>query len=896
VHMIDQWSGGLPATEGYKASILIVDYRPANLLVLQTALEVLGQNIVTAGSGEQALKRLLEGEFAVILLDVNMPGMDGFETAAYIRGVEKTAHTPIIFLTAHAEELHSSKAYALGAVDCIVTPVIPEILRTKVSVFVQLFLMGREAKRAESQRSTQEMIEALPNPIYFTGIDGRYRGVNKAWESFFGIPRAAAIGKTARELFEDQAVLAQWLQAMDEALVNEPGTQTYEATIPTPDGLVHDVLYYKATYAGPEGPVSGVIGTIIDISERKQAEKRQAMEHAVTRVLAEATTLEEAITKVIETVCVTLGWQLGAHWHWDAQAGVLRYRESWAVDEPAVRSYDAAVGQRVAAAGPADEGLVRRAFSGSKPVWIADVVKDPTFRRKAYAQEAGLHAAFAFPLMRGNEVLGVMEFLQRDVRAPDPLLVRIAESIGSEIGQYIVRMQAEEAVKFIAMHDVLTGLPNRMTFNERLTRAIAQARRHQRSLAVLFIDLDRFKLINDTLGHEAGDQVLRETAERLITNLRAGDTVSRLGGDEFVVLIEEIGERHYVGNVSAKLISELASAFVISGREYHVTASIGISVYPDDGEDAATLLKNADIAMYRAKEQGRNSYEFYSERIGAGALERLSFEAGLRRALENDELTLHYQPQIEACTGRIVGMEALVRWEHPELGPLFPDRFIRVAEESGLIVPLGDWVMHTACTAHGEWHSRGVAPSRIAVNLSPRQFLHAGLLKDMVRVLKRTRCKGQYLELEITESMVMHDPAGAVKLIEQIKAMGVRIGIDDFGTGYSSLAYLKRFPIDTLKIDGSFIADVPGDAGNVAITQAVIAMARTLQLTVIAEGVETREQFTFLRGRGCDEVQGYYFSPPLPFREATVLLQQAAETASMSDGLAVVNLDSRRVR
>jgi EAL domain-containing protein (putative c-di-GMP-specific phosphodiesterase class I) len=287
--------------------------------------------------------------------------------------------------------------------------------------------------------------------------------------------------------------------------------------------------------------------------------------------------------------------------------------------------------------------------------------------------------------------------------------------------------------------------------------------------------------------------------------------------------------------------------------------------------------------MYRAKQKGRNGFEFYSAQLSTGALERLSLESGLRRALERDELVLYYQPQIEACTGRIVGMEALVRWHHPQLGVLPPAKFIRLAEENGLIVPLGDWVMHTACKAHRAWQAKRVAPARIAVNLSPRQFLHAGLVKDTVRVLEGSGCRPRYLELEITESMVMHDPAGAAMVIAELKELGMRIAMDDFGTGYSSLAHLRRFPIDTLKIDRSFISDLPGDAGNMAITDAIIAMARTLHLTVIAEGVETRPQFDILRRLGCDEVQGYYFSEAVPFDAATqLLLDSAIETLPLS--------------
>ncbi len=870
-----------------KANILIVDDRPANLLALRATLGELDQNLITAGSGVEALKRLLEREYAVVLLDVNMAGMDGFETAGYIRGSQKTAHTPIIFLTAYAEEMEAARGYSLGAVDCIVTPIIPEILRTKVQVFVKLYLMTQEAKLRQAQRTTQEAtqeaIEALPNPIFFTGTDGRYRGVNKAWETFFGMARADVIGKTAQALFPLDPKLAQTVATLDSALLETPGAQTYEGVVPSGDCMLRDVVFYKATYAGPDAPVAGVIATIVDITDRKQAEKRQAMEHAVTRVLAESSTLEQAIPGVIEVICTTLGWHHGARWHRNPKDVLLSRRESWSVDLPEVQAFDAASGQSIAKPEPSPEGLMRRAFADGRPVWISDLSQEKGFQRQALAATAGLRAAFAFPLRRGDEVFGVMEFFHCDVRAPDAVLVKIAESLASEIAQYIVRMQAEEAVKFMAMHDGLTGLPNRIMFDERLASAISQARRHSRALAVLFVDLDRFKVINDTLGHEAGDQVLREAAQRLIDHLRAGDTVARLGGDEFVILLEEVTDPLYVGSVTHKLIEALAVPFEIGGRDYGISASIGVSAFPEDGQDPTTLLKNADIAMYRAKQGGKNAFAFYSAQVTAGSLERLSLESGLRRALENDEeLTLHYQPQIEVCTGRIVGMEALVRWQHPELGLLPPSRFIKLAEETGLIVPLGEWVLHKACTAHRQWQGMRLSLPRMAVNLSPRQFLHTGLLADTLKVLKHTSCSGKFIELEITESMVMHDPAGAVTLTKQIKDLGVRIAIDDFGTGYSSLSYLRRFPIDSLKIDRSFIVDVPNDAGNAAITQAIIAMARTLQLTVVAEGVETITQFNFLRSRGCDEVQGFYFSPPVPFDEATVLLEQSLASTGSS--------------
>jgi diguanylate cyclase (GGDEF)-like protein len=449
----------------------------------------------------------------------------------------------------------------------------------------------------------------------------------------------------------------------------------------------------------------------------------------------------------------------------------------------------------------------------------------------------------------------------------------------------MVRQQAEEAARLVATHDALTGLPNRAMLNQRLDHAIGQSRRHGRRLAVLFIDLDRFKIINDTLGHDAGDELLRETAKRFSSALRTSDTVARLGGDEFVVLIENVPDPLYVGSLAQKLISTLHAGFVLSGGEYHVSASIGISTYPDDGEDIQTLLKNADIAMYRAKEQGRDMFQFYSTQMNVHSAERLALESGLRRALERDELVLYYQPVVDMTSGLIVGMEALVRWQHPEKGLLSPDTFIQIAEETGLIIPLGEWVLRTACETQVAWEKSYGRPVTMAVNISPRQFILGDLLKTVARVIHQTGCDAGRIELEITESLMMHNRERAVVLIAQIKELGVHVAVDDFGTGYSSLSYLKRFPIDCLKIDRSFITDIPQDADNAAITQAIIAMAHSLELRVIAEGVETEAQLRFLREHGCDQVQGYYFSPPLPAAQAATLLQKnlAQKSRAASD-------------
>ena len=434
------------------------------------------------------------------------------------------------------------------------------------------------------------------------------------------------------------------------------------------------------------------------------------------------------------------------------------------------------------------------------------------------------------------------------------------------------RKRDEARLNLLVNFDPLTSLPNRSLFQQRLQRALVRAQRFNKALAVLFIDLDRFKNINDTLGHAAGDSVLQAVAAQLAACLREVDTVGRLGGDEFAVLVEEFADTRFVGTVARKLVKAVADQRMLKEHEYHITTSIGISTYPADGHDASTLLKNAEIAMYRAKEHGRNNSQFYAPAMNANSLNRLSLEAGLRHALERQEFLLHYQPRIEIASGRMTGMEALVRWNRPGVGMVSPGDFIPIAEETGLIVPIGEWVLKTACERNRAWQSDG-PPLRVAVNLSARQFSQASLVSDVARILDTTGLQPEYLELEITESMVMDDPERAIQTLRQLKSMGISLAIDDFGTGYSSLGYLKRFPIDNIKIDRAFIKDIPNSSDDMIITRTIIAMAHSLRLRAIAEGVETQAQHEFLREQGCDELQGFYFSKPLAEQEFFPLMQ-----------------------
>jgi diguanylate cyclase (GGDEF)-like protein len=435
------------------------------------------------------------------------------------------------------------------------------------------------------------------------------------------------------------------------------------------------------------------------------------------------------------------------------------------------------------------------------------------------------------------------------------------------------KLEHARRVEYLAYHDGLTGLPNRSMFSKLLSQRISEARRYNRQLGVAFLDLDRFKQINDTLGHEAGDQLLQEVGTRLQGCVRDSDTVARLGGDEFVVLLPELEDGKYAAAVAHKILTVIGKAFTLIGHEFRVTASIGISVYPQDGQDEQTLTKNADIAMYQAKAEGKNNFQFYSEKLNANSLERLTLESSLRHALERDEFRLHYQAKRDLRSGRIAGVEALLRWEHPDLGTVTPMQFIPVAEETGLIVPIGKWVLKTACLQSVAWQNEGLPPLSIAVNMTARQFSDEYLLQDLASILEATGMQPQLLELELAESLLIHDVENTLRILTKLKSLGIRIAVDDFGTGYSSLATLQRFPLDTVKIDRSFIGDLVGPSENAGLADAIIAMGKSLSLTVVAQGVETKEQADFLQAHACDELQGFYFNRPLPAYQFAKLMR-----------------------
>ncbi len=715
-----------------------------------------------------------------------------------------------------------------------------------------------EAQLQRSSARLDALIDASPLAIVVQSEDGVVNRWNRAAERIFGWSEREVLGRQSPSVPPDKlAEKAQFLDRIrrgEEFLNVETERQRSDATRIA-------VSLSAAPLRNADGVADGSVMILADISERRRSEQLQQLEHAVTRVLSESQGIEEAMQAVLEKFCTTAGWAYGARWVLNTADQQLNCIESWQVDTPAAKAFAEFNHTVRRDFQPHSGGLLRGVWATGEPVWMEDVAAEASFNRGAEAARAGLHAAMAFPILILGKFYGVIEFFAAERRPRDDGLLRVARSIGSQVGQFIARKEAELNLTFFANHDALTGLPNRAMFGERLAQALARAQRNGRKVAVMFLDLDRFKIINDTLGHDAGDRLLQEVATRLRNCLRESDTIARQGGDEFVVLVEDMNGTAQAAGVAQKILDAVAEPYELSGQDYHVTASIGVSVYPEDGSDMQALLKNADIAMYRAKETGKNNFQFYSAQANRHSLERLALETDLRRALERQELHLHYQPKIDSRSGCVTGVEALLRWQHPTRGAIAPAELIGLAEETGLIIAIGDWVIRTACRDAQAWGAAGNAVP-VAVNLSARQFGRDGLVDAVAEVLRDSGLAAAQLELEITESAVMDNAERAALVLDRLRAMGVRVALDDFGTGFSSLGYLKRFPVDSVKIDRSFIADLARNSDDAAITRAVIAMAHSLRLKVTAEGVETAAQVKFLRDHDCDEMQGFRFGAP----------------------------------
>jgi diguanylate cyclase (GGDEF)-like protein/PAS domain S-box-containing protein len=712
-----------------KINILLVDDRPENLLALEAIIECDDYNLIKAFSGEEALKYLLKNDFAAILLDVQMPGIDGFGTAKIIKSREKTKNIPILFITANnMDSAHIFTGYSIGAIDYILKPFDPIILKAKVEGFVELYKMNQkliqqakilaektkelEKANRELSKTTSELrvSEALANVISETSIDsmiiidkdGFIMKVNPAVRKMFNYDLMEILSKHISLLFTDDK------------------SQEY---------------------------IKGVLETINNLENIVGYEN-----------------LKEVHAKRSDGTAFAAELQIGK-----------RYVQDKCI--------------------------------------VACTIRDITKKK-----------------------------------------------------------QDQEMITHMAYHDGLTDLPNRRLFNDQLTLKLNQAKQTNQSLAMMYLDMDRFKYINDSLGHIIGDKVLRDIAKRLTTSVRKEDFVARIGGDEFNIILPDTNREDAL-EIAENVLEVFKKPFYIDNYELFITTCIGISIFPYDGEDSPVLMKHADAALYRAKEQGKNEYKVFHSGMTIQSYKTFILQNDMRKAIERGEFSLVYQPRIDIESGTIKSAEALLRWNHPSWGTISPAEFIPIAEETGQIVEIGEWVLKSACAQTKAWQEAGLSPIRIAVNFSAQQFLKKDLVETIQRILIETEVSPNMLEVEITESIILGNETNIAKALNQLREMGICISIDDFGTGYSSLNYLRRFPFNTLKIDKSFIQDLTNPSSNsTAIVATIVSLAHHLNMSVVAEGVETEEQLSILRSHNCEEIQGYLFSPPVAPKEFEAFL------------------------
>ncbi|MFZ2269251.1 MAG: EAL domain-containing protein [Azonexus sp.] len=818
-------------------SVLLVEDNPDDArLILDALATKVGQvfAVETLTRLADVLERLGRAPVDVVLLDLTLPDARGVTIFDRVRLLAPEAL--ILILSAADDEKNARLAVQCGADDYLIKGHVDAHWLPRALHYLSERKAGREALR-ESEARFRTMSDAAPLGIFVSDAQGGCVYTNAAYHEISGLSLEETLGTNwsmAVHPDDRQRIVIAWRDAVR----NQEAFQAEVRFLRRDGKMVWTRLNAAAMRDG--WTLRGRIQIVEDITGRKAAEEelkqmQDALFEEKERAQVTLNSIGDAVlTTNLQANVTYLNLVAEAMTGWSMESALGRpLSEVFHVVDEKTRS---------AVASP-----VERAIAEDRVVGLA---ADSLLIRRD-GSEAAIEDSSAPIHDRDGKVAGAV-IVFHDVSASRAMAQKMSH---------------------LAQHDFLTGLPNRVLLTERLTRAIGQAQRHHKQLALLFLDLDYFKNINDSLGHVIGDQLLQSVAQRLVAGVRTTDTVCRQGGDEFVILLAEIERPQDAAQVAEKLLGSLVLPHKVEGHELHVTISIGISIYPNDGNNAETAIQNADTAMYYAKSNGRNNYQFFTGDMNTRAVQRLLIENSLRRALKMNEFELYYQPKMEIASGRMCGAEALLRWLDPDTGMVYPNYFIPIAEECGLIVPIGRWVLREACRQIRAWLDAGLPAVPVSVNISAVEFRHVNFLAGVADILKETGLPPGYLELELTESILMHEAESSVVVLESLKAMGLKLAIDDFGTGYSNLSYLNRFPIDTLKIDQSFVRDIATNADSATIVSAVISMGQKLKQQVIAEGVETLDQLAFLRAEQCDGGQGFLFSSPISAGSFTNLLK-----------------------
>ncbi|MDJ0806960.1 MAG: EAL domain-containing protein [Gammaproteobacteria bacterium] len=847
--------------------ILIAEDQPDARLLLKTLLEKHGYQVDATENGLQALDHARQSTPDLIISDLLMPNMDGFTLCRSIRGIPQLNSVPFVVYTGtYTESRDEQLALKLGANRFLtkslppkellknieelfnapqqashshrqtveaVAPDIERMYQEALSRKLDKKLLELDKKRTallDSERKFRTITDSAQDAILLIDREGKIAHWNPAAERIFGYPADQALHRDLMDLLiprNDLYSFQAYFTQLQEADQEDAAGRLIELSALRDDGVEFPIELSMSRLS-----LSGqwhALALVRDITERKQAEAIIDKERSFLQTVIDG--VGDPILVIRKDYKVIL-----------ANKPAKEFCAEFSQTTQDATCYQLTLNRTTPCSGKAHPCPMQQVIDTRKPVRLVHYLKNDR-------QQTRTIELLAAPLHdEAGEVTGIIESL-RDISD------RI--TIENEL------IQKQKSLDHLAHHDTLTGLPNRLLFFDRLEQAMHIAHRNASRLALLFIDIDHFKEINDSLGHTLGDKLLKSVSRRLENNIREDDTVARLGGDEFTVIIGNLVDNRFAGKLAQKLIECLRNPIHIDGQDFSITASIGISIYPDDGTGSETLLKNADAAMYRAKSVGRNTFQFYTDDMTARAFERVRMESALRKALISDQFIVHYQPQLDLHNRQVICAEALIRWRHPEKGILPPSQFIAMAEESGQIFEIGNWILQFVCNKISDWQKAGLPLIPISVNISGRQLLHSSIVDSVLRILNESSCNTRYIELEITEGFLMQNPHRSANELKQLRDLGINIAIDDFGTGYSSLSHIKQFPLTKLKIDQSFIKDVSFDTEDQAIIRAIIALGKSLGLSTVAEGVEYEAQRNFLKAEGCDAAQGFLYSPPM---------------------------------